>query len=124
MVDNKQFQQVHEASWDLVNSLRDSSQTVVDNIATIQERNLKFAQGIFLGWMELLTQRTESRQRVQQQWGQQARKQLDASRRLASNSMQIYMDLFLTPFSFPRQVVDAAETAMRQEREAERRAAR
>ncbi len=114
MTDNQQFQHVQEASWDVVSSLNEASQTIANSLVTMQERNLKFAQHIFLSWTELLTQQTKSIQEVQQQWGQQTRMQRDAFQRLAPTSMQIYLDFFLAPFSFSRRLVDATETAMQQ----------
>src|SRR5271157_1255522 len=124
MTDNKQYQQVHEASWDVVNSFNETSQTVANSLVAIQERNLKFAQNIFLSWMELLTQQTESIQHVQQQWGQQTRIRQDAFQRLAPTSMQIYMDFLLAPFSFSRRLFDATETAMQEEIEMAQKASR
>ena len=117
MSDSKQFQQVHEASWDVVKSVRETSKTAADSLVTLQDRNLKFVQNIFLSWMELLTQQTESMQQLQQQWGQQTSQQQDAFQRLASASMQMYIDFLLAPFSFSRRLIDASETAMQQERE-------
>jgi hypothetical protein len=114
---NRQSQQVHDASWDLVNSFRETNQTVMDNLVNLQDRNAKFTQNVFLNWMELLTQQTESMQHMQQQWAQQFRKQQDAYQKLASASMQTYMDFFLAPLSFSRQLVEATESSMKQERE-------
>ena len=114
---NRQSQQVHDASWDLVNSFRETNQTVMDNLVNFQDRNAKFTQNIFLNWMELLTQQTESMQHVQQQWAQQFRKQQDAYQKLASASMQTYMDFLLAPLSFSRQLTEATESSMQQERE-------
>lgn len=114
---NRQSQQVHDASWDLVNSFRETNQTVMDNLVNFQDRNAKFTQNIFLNWMELLTQQTESMQHVQQQWAQQFRKQQDAYQKLASASMQTYMDFLLAPLSFSRQLVEATESSIQQERE-------
>jgi len=124
MADNNQLQQVHEASWKVVDSFRETSQTVTDSLVTIQDHNLKFAQNIFLSWIDLLTQQTESMQHLQQQWGQQIQTQRDTFQRLVSTSMQIYMDFFLAPFSFSRRLVDETEDAMRQERESARKASR
>ena len=117
MTDNKQLQQVHDASWDVVNALRETNQTIADSIMTIQDRNLKFTQGLFSSWMELLTQQTESVQHFQQQWGQQIREQQDALQKLMPTSIQIYLAFLRTPFSFSRQVVDGTKTATRGERE-------
>jgi len=124
MADNKQLQQVHEASWNVVDSFRETNQTVADSLVTIQDHNLKFAQNIFLSWMDLLTQQTESMQHLQQQWGQQIRTQQDTFQKLASTSTQIYMDFLLAPFSFSRRLVDATEDALHQERETVRKASR
>jgi hypothetical protein len=109
VVDNKQFQQVQYATWDLVDSFRETSQAVADTLVTLQDRNLRFAQSLFLNWMEVLTQQTQSTQRLQQQWGQQTQKQQDAFQRLASASMQIYLDFLFAPFAFSRQPVDTTE---------------
>jgi hypothetical protein len=124
MTDNKQYQQVHEASWDVVNSFNETSQAVANSLVTIQERNLKFAQNLFLSWMELLTQQTESIQHVQRQWAQQTRIQQDAFQRLGPTSMQIYLDFLLAPLSFSRRLIDATETAMQEEQELARQASR
>jgi len=115
MSDNKQSQQVHDASWDIVNSFRETNQAVAGSLVTIQDYNLKFAQNIFLSWMDLLTQQTESMQRLQQQLGEQTRKQRDAFQRVMPASMQTYMGFLRAPFSFSRQLVNVTETAMGQD---------
>ncbi len=117
MTDNKQFQHVQEASWDVVNSLRETNQTIADAVMTIQDRNLRFTQGLFLSWMELLTHQTESVQHLQQQWGPQIRKQQDAFQKLMPISMRTYMDFLRTPFSCSRKLVEASMTAAQRERE-------
>lgn len=124
MTENKQLQQVHEASWEVVDAIRETSQTVADNLVTIQDRNLKFTQNVFLSWMELITGQTESIQHLQQQWGQQARTRQDTFQKLASTSTQIYLDFLLAPFSFSRRLIDETEDAIQQEQEAARKAAR
>jgi hypothetical protein len=58
------FQQVHESSWDLVNSVNEASQSFANNLVVMQENTLKFAQNVYLSWMELLTQQSESVQRL------------------------------------------------------------
>ena len=68
MADSKQLQQVQDTSWDLVNSFRETSQTMADTLVALQDRNLKFMQSTYLSWMDLLTQQTESVQQWQQQW--------------------------------------------------------
>ncbi len=65
MADNKQLQQVHEASWNVIDTFRETSQIVADSLVTIQDHNLKLAQNIFLSWMDLFKQQTETLQHLQ-----------------------------------------------------------
>ncbi len=90
-----QLNRVKEATWDVVNSYCESSQAIAHSLVTLQDRHLKFAQSIFLNWMELLTQQPQSMQQLQQQWGQQTRKHQEALQKLTSTSMQLYRDFLL-----------------------------
>jgi hypothetical protein len=117
MKDNKQFRQVQEASSDVVDSLRETNRTLADGVMTIQDRSLRFTQGVFLSWMELLTYQAESVQRLQQQWGQQIQEQRDAFPKLMQASMRIYTNFLRAPFSFSRQLVDATEHMGQREQE-------
>jgi hypothetical protein len=110
MADNKQLQQAREATRDVVDSLRETNQAVADSLVLLQDRNLKFAQSIFLSWMGLLTQQMESIGTMREQWGQQ-------TQRLIPASMQLYMDFFLAPLTLSRKLVEASKTAMERERE-------
>jgi hypothetical protein len=124
MTDNNRLQQVHEASWEVIDTIRETSQDVANSLVAIQDNNLKLAQNIFLSWMDLFTGQTESIQHLQQQWGNQVRTQQDAFQKLASTSTQIYMDFLLAPFSFSRRLFDTTEEAIQQGQEAARKAAR
>jgi hypothetical protein len=123
MTNNKQLQQVNESSWEVIDSLRETSQTVADSLVAMQDRNLKFAQNVFLSWMELVTGQTESIHHVQQQWGPLVRTQRDAFQQLASSSMHMYLDFLRAPFAFSRQLIEETEDAIQQEQEAVRKAA-
>ena len=124
MTNNKQLQQAQDASWEVIDSLRETSQTVADGLVAMQDRNLKFDQNIYLSWMELITGQTESIHHVQQQWEPQVRTQRDAFQKLASSSMHMYLDLLRTPFAFARQLIEETEDAIQQEQGAVRKAAR
>lgn len=116
MADNKQLQQVHEASWNVIDTFRETSQIVADSLVTLQDHNLKFVQNIFLSWMDLFKQQTETMHHLQQRV-QQVPRQRDAFQKLGSTSMQIYMDFLLAPFSLSPRLVEATQDAMQQERE-------
>ncbi len=117
MTGNKQFQQVQDVTWDMVDSFREANQTIADSVMTIQDHNLRFAQSTFLSWMELLTQQTESIQHVQQQWGPQIRQQQGAFQKLMLPSVRLYMDFLLAPFTLSRKLAKASMTAAQRERE-------
>jgi len=110
MTDNKQFNQVNEVTRDLVNSFGETSQTFVNSFVTLQERNLRWTQNLWLNWMELLTQQAESVRSLTQQWGQQTQKQLEVSQRLASASLGLSQD-WLSASLPSRQMADAIATA-------------
>ncbi|HET8851224.1 MAG TPA: hypothetical protein VFN02_01750 [Ktedonobacteraceae bacterium] len=110
MADNKQLQQARETTQDVIASLHETNQAVMDNLLLLQDRNLKFVHSIFLSWMELLTQQMESIGTMREQWGQQ-------TQRLIPASMQLYTDFFLAPLTASRKLVEASMTAPERERE-------
>lgn len=117
MTDNKQFNQVDEATRDLVKSFSETSQSFVNSFVTLQERNLRWAQNLWLNWIELLPLQAESVRSLTQQWGQQTQKQLEVSQRLASASLGLSLALLSAPLSFSWQKMDTATTATQRELE-------
>lgn len=90
---------------------------VIDSIFAAQERNMKFAQSIFMSWMEVLKGNTETTYTLTQELEQQAMKQYEAFQMLAHESMNTYIDFFRAPFSYYQQMLHTAQTAMEQGRE-------
>jgi hypothetical protein len=117
MIDHQQSLRVNKATEDTVSSFRETSQTVVDSIITIQECYLKMVQSLFLGWMDVLTYQMKSTRTMVEQWEQQSQKWQDGSRRPMSSPMQLYMDFLLTPLTFSRKMVEASMPATQRERE-------
>jgi len=106
MTDN----QLNEVTWDLVNSFRDTSQAVANNIVAAQELNMKFAQSLFLNGMEVYKNQVDSTRSLVEELGKQTQKQQDAFLRLGYASLNSYMDFLRTPLSYGRQMLDAAES--------------
>ena len=111
MADNK----LHDASWDLVNSAREANQTVATTMVTILDRNLKFAQSTFLSAIEVLEGETNDMSNLAQAWGQQIQRQQEAFQRLASGTMDTYMNFLRAWFSFPQQAWGATRSAVERE---------
>jgi hypothetical protein len=83
MTDNKQFQQVQEATGDMVDSFRETNQIIANSVIAMQDHNLRFTQGLFLSWIEVLTLQTQSAPRLPS-WRQPTQKQQDACQRPTS----------------------------------------
>lgn len=109
MADNR----INEASWDLVNSFHETSQTVANTLVAVQDRNMKFAQSIFLSGVEVLENQIENTRNLTQEWGQQVQKQQEAYQKLAYATVDIYMNFLRAPLSFYQQFMDATQTATR-----------
>src|SRR6516165_1745216 len=60
----KYQEKVSEATGELSESIRDASQAIADSAVAAQERNWKFAQGVFENEVELLKSHTESTRSV------------------------------------------------------------
>jgi hypothetical protein len=120
VTEHSQLQQVHKATGEMVTSLRETSQTIVDSILILQESNLKLARSLlstwFGSWMELLTPQTRSTPRLQP-WEQPIQKQQEAFQRLTATSMQLYLDFLVAPFTLSHKLVEASMTEMQRERE-------
>ena len=99
MADNR----IHDASWDVVNSTRDANQTVANTTVTVLDRNMKFAQSTFLSAIEVLEGETNDINNLAQVWGQQIQRQQEAFQKLASGTMETYVNFLRAWFSFPRQ---------------------
>jgi len=109
MADNR----INAASWDLVNSFHEANQTVANTLVAVQDRNMRFAQSIFLSGVEVLENQIENTRNLTQEWGQQVQKQQEAYQKLAFATVDIYMDFFRAPLSFYQQFMDATQTAAR-----------
>ena len=84
----------------LAETTRDSYQTVVDHTVGLQERNLRFAQGMVDGTIKELRNQAESNRSVVGELFERAEDQRDAYRTLVEQSLDAYMDLVYAPFTF------------------------
>src|SRR6516165_540064 len=59
---------VNDAAWNLSKSVRESNQTIADNVVAAQERNMKFAQSIFENEVELLKSHAEHTRSIMEEF--------------------------------------------------------
>ena len=97
----------------LAENTRDSYQTVVDHAVGLQERNVRFAQGVVDSTIKELRQQAESNRAMTQELVERAERQRDAFQTLVEESVDAYMDLAYAPFSYYKEGLEAAKKVVR-----------
>jgi hypothetical protein len=106
-------EKANEAAEKLAKTTRDSYQTVVDHTVGLQERNVRFAQGIVDDSIKELRYQAESNRAMTQELVERFEKQRDAYQALVERSLDAYMDLAYAPFSYYKEGLQAAKKAAR-----------
>ncbi len=104
---------VNKAVEKLAESTRDSYQTVVDHAVGLQERNVRFAQGIVDGTIKELRYQAETNRSVVGELFERAEEQRDAYQALVEQSLDAYMDLVYAPFALYKESLEATRKAAR-----------
>ena len=89
-----------ETAERLLETTRDSFWAVVDHAVDLQERNVRFAQGLVEDSIWELYRQTESNLAMTQELFERAEEQGDAFRRLAEESLNAYVSFLYAPFSY------------------------
>ena len=97
----------------LAETTRDSYQTVVDHAVGLQERNVRFAQGVVDGSIKELRHQAESNRAMTRELVERVEKQRDAYQTLVGQSLDAYMDLAYAPLSYYKEGLQATKKAAR-----------
>jgi transcriptional regulator of heat shock response len=97
----------------LAETTRDSYQTVVDHAVGLQERNVRFAQGMVDGTIKELRYQAESNRSAIGELFERAEDQRDAYHALVEQSLEAYVDLAYAPFTYYKEGLEAARKATR-----------
>ena len=97
----------------LAQTTRDSLGTILDHAAGVQERNLRFGQGLVEGSIEELRSQVESNRAMTQELVEKAENQREAFQALLEASVDAYMDLTYVPFSYYKEGLEAASKVVR-----------
>jgi len=103
----------NKAAERLAETTRDSFGTILDHAVGLQERNVRFAQGMVDGSIKELRYQAESNRAITQELIERAEKQRDAFQTLLEESVEAYMDLAYAPFSYYREGLEAAKKVVR-----------
>jgi len=107
MADDK----VNEAAWNMVKAVREANEAVADSVVVTQERNIKYAQSIYVNGIEVLRSQAESTRALTQELVEQYRKQQEAFQALVHESVDAYLSFFFAPMSYYKQALDFSELA-------------
>jgi hypothetical protein len=92
-----------------MNALSEASQTLAENLAAVQERNLKYAQSVFESTIGLLRSHVESARSLVEQWEHETQKRQGGSR-----TTETYLSLFRGPLDTYEKVLETMDTASKQ----------
>jgi hypothetical protein len=102
----------NKAAERLAETTRDSFGTVLDHAVALQERNVRFAQGLVDSSIKELRTQAESNRGLTQELVDRAEGQRDAFRTLVEESLDAYMDLAYAPFSYYREGLRLVESGV------------
>jgi polyhydroxyalkanoate synthesis regulator phasin len=109
LMDDRQKKQVNEAAEKFADALKESYQSIADRSVSAQELNAQVTQDFFNGVINNLRTQAESNRALSEDLIEQQRKQQEASQALAQESVNAYMDLLNSMFSYYRGNLDEAQ---------------
>jgi methyl-accepting chemotaxis protein len=107
------MEKANKAAERLAETTRDSFGTIVDHAVGLQERNVRFAQGLVDDSIKELRFQVESNRALSQELVERAERQREAFQTLLEESVDAYMDLAYVPFSYYKEGLDAARKVVR-----------
>jgi hypothetical protein len=107
------MEKVNKAAERLARTTGDSYKAVIDHVVALQERNVRFAQGLVDASIKELRSQAESNRAMTQELVDRAERQRDAFQTLFEESVDAYMDLAYAPFSYYKEGLEAAKKVVR-----------
>jgi hypothetical protein len=103
----------NKAAERLAETTRDSFGTILDHAVALQERNVRFAQGLVDGSIKEFRHQVEGNRAMTHKLVERVEKQCDAFQTLIEESVDAYMDLAYVPFSYYKEGLEAARKVVR-----------
>jgi hypothetical protein len=107
------MENANKAAERLAKTTGDSYKTVIDHVVALQERNVRFAQGLVDSSIKELRHQAESNRAMTQELVERAERQREAFQTLLEESVDAYMELAYAPFSYYKEGLEAAKKAVR-----------
>lgn len=106
-------EKANKAAEKLAETTRDSYQIVADHTVGLQERNVRFVQGMVDDSIKELRHQVESTRTMTRELVEHVEKQRDAYQTLVGQSLDAYMDLAYAPLSYYKEGLQATRKAVR-----------
>lgn len=106
-----QVEKINETVERMAQTTKDSYETVIDHTVGLQERNVRFVQGVVDSSIKEVRQQAESNRALTQELVERAEKQRGAFQSLVEESVDAYMDLAYAPFSYYKEGLELAKKA-------------
>jgi hypothetical protein len=103
----------NEAVERVAETTKDSYQTLIDHTVALQERNVRFAQGVVDNSIKELRTQAESNRAMSRELVERAEAQRGAFQTLVGESVDAYMDLIYAPLSYYKEGLQVAQKAAR-----------
>jgi hypothetical protein len=97
------MEKANRAAEELARTTGDSYKTVIDHTVALQERNVRFAQGLVDDTIKELRHQAETNRGVVEELVERAEKQREAFQTLFEESVDAYIDLAYAPLAYYRQ---------------------
>src|SRR5215210_92426 len=104
------MEKANKAAEQLARTTGDSYKAVIDHAVALQERNVRFAQGLVDASIKEVRSQAETNQALTQELVDRVEGQREAFRTLVGESVDAYMYLAYAPFAYFRQGLRLVET--------------
>lgn len=104
------MEKANKAAERLAETTRDSYKTFVDHTVALQERNVRFTQGVVDGTTREIRHQAESNRAMVRELVERAEKQRGAFQTLVEESVDGYMDFVFAPLGYYKQGLRLIET--------------
>ena len=108
-MDQKQQKQVNEAAEKFADALKESYQSIANRSVSAQELNAQLTQDFFNGVINNLRTQAEDNRALSEDLIEQQRKQREASRTLAEESVNAYTDFLNSMFAYYKGNLDEVQ---------------
>ena len=107
------MEKANRAVEQLARTTGDSYKTIIHHTVALQERNVRFAQGLIDGTIKEFRQQAESNRAMTQELVERVERQRDAFQTLVEESVDAYMDLAYAPLSYYKEGLEVVGKAVR-----------